>query len=68
MEKEHVTGKIDELKGQVKQGAGKATDNPKLQGEGMIDEAKGKLKQAYADVKESIKDSDKDAGTDIHNR
>jgi uncharacterized protein YjbJ (UPF0337 family) len=65
MEKENVTGKIDEIKGKLKQGAGKATDNPKLQGEGAIDEAKGKLKQAYGNAKGAIKDSDKAAGSDV---
>ena len=68
MEKEHVTGKVDELKGKAKQGVGKATDDPGLQGEGMVDEAKGHIKQAYGDLKDSIKDSDKKAGTDIHNK
>lgn len=68
MEKEHITGKYDELKGKAKQGVGKATDNPKLEGEGMVDEAKGKVKQAYGDAKDAIKGSDKDAGTDIHNK
>ena len=68
MEKEHVTGKIDELKGKGKQGIGKATDDPGLQGEGMMDEAKGKVKQAYGDVKDAIKGTDKSAGTDIHNK
>jgi uncharacterized protein YjbJ (UPF0337 family) len=68
MEKEQVTGKMDELKGKVKQGIGKATDDPGLQGEGVLDEAKGKLKQAYGNVKDAIKDSDKTAGTDVNNK
>ncbi len=68
MEKEHVTGKVDELKGKAKQGVGEATDNPGLQGEGLVDEAKGKIKQGYADVKEAIKDSDKAAGSDVNKK
>jgi uncharacterized protein YjbJ (UPF0337 family) len=68
MEKEQVTGKVDELKGKVKQGIGKATDDPGLQGEGVLDETKGKLKQAYGNVKEAIKDSDKAAGTDVNEK
>jgi uncharacterized protein YjbJ (UPF0337 family) len=68
MEKEHVTGKIDELKGKAKQGVGKATDDPGLQGEGVIDEGKGKLKQAYGDFKNAVKGSDKTAGSDINNK
>lgn len=68
MEKEHVTGKVDELKGRAKQGVGGATDDHGLQAEGVLDEAKGKVKQAYGDVKQSIKESDKKAGSDVNNK
>lgn len=68
MEKEHVTGKVDELKGKAKQGVGKATDDPGLQGEGMVDEVKGKVKQAYGDVKDAIKGSDKKAGSTVRGK
>ncbi|HEY1948657.1 MAG TPA: CsbD family protein [Bryobacteraceae bacterium] len=68
MEKEQVTGKLDQLKGKVKQGIGKATDDPGLQGEGVLDETKGKLKQAYGNLKDTIKDSDKAAGTDVNKK
>lgn len=68
MEKEHVTGKVDELKGKAKQGIGRATDDPGLETEGVLDEAKGKVKQAYGDLKDTIKGADKDAGTDINRK
>lgn len=68
MEKEHITGKVDELKGKAKQGVGDVTDDPGMKGEGLMDEAKGKIKQAYGDVKDAIKGTDKAAGTDIHNK
>jgi uncharacterized protein YjbJ (UPF0337 family) len=68
MEKEQVTGKVDELKGKVKQGVGRATNNPNLQGEGVVDEAKGKVKQGYGDVKDAIKRTDKDAGSDVNDK
>ena len=68
MEKEHVTGKVDELKGKVKQGVGKATNDPKLQGEGVLDEAKGNVKQTFGDVKKTIKDTDKEAGSDVNDK
>ena len=66
MEKEHVTGKVDELKGKVKQGVGNATNDPGLQTEGTMDEVKGKVKQAYGDVKDAVKGSDRAAGSDIN--
>ena len=65
MEKEQVTGKIDELKGKAKQAVGGATGNPNLQDEGTVDEAKGKIKQAYGDVKDTVNKADRQAGTDI---
>jgi uncharacterized protein YjbJ (UPF0337 family) len=68
MEKEQVTGKIDELKSKAKQGIGKATNNPNLQDEGVVDEAKGKVKQAYGDVKNTIKHTDKKAGSDVNDK
>ncbi len=68
MEKEQVTGKIDELKGKAKQGIGKATDDPGVQGEGLVDEAKGKIKQAFGDAKEAVKDADRKAGTDVDHK
>jgi uncharacterized protein YjbJ (UPF0337 family) len=68
LEKEHVTGKIDELKGKAKQGVGRATDDPGLENEGVFDEVKGKVKQAFGDVKDAVKGADKEAGTDINNK
>jgi uncharacterized protein YjbJ (UPF0337 family) len=68
MAKEHVTGKMDKLKGRVKQGIGKAAGNPRLQGEGVMDEAKGEVKQAYGDVKDTIKRTDKKAGSDVNGK
>ncbi|HEX4165238.1 MAG TPA: CsbD family protein [Bryobacteraceae bacterium] len=68
MEKEHVTGKVDELKGKAKQGVGKATDDPGLQGEGIVDETKGKVKQAFGDVKDAIKGADRKASTDVNRK
>ena len=68
MEKEQVTGKVDELKGKAKQGIGNATDDPELHGEGVLDEAKGKVKQTYGDVKDTIKGADKAAGSDVNDK
>jgi uncharacterized protein YjbJ (UPF0337 family) len=68
MEKEHVTGKIDELKGKAKQGIGNATDDPELQSEGAVDELKGKVKQTFGDIKGAIRGADKAAGSDVNNK
>ncbi len=68
MEKEHVTGKVDELKGKAKQGVGSATGDTELQTEGVIDEGKGKIKQAFGDLKDAVKGADKSAGSDVNDK
>jgi uncharacterized protein YjbJ (UPF0337 family) len=68
LEKEQITGKVDELKGKAKQGIGKATDDPGLQADGMVDEAKGKFTQAFGDVKDAIKQTDKGAGSGVNDK
>jgi uncharacterized protein YjbJ (UPF0337 family) len=62
--KDRIEGNVDELKGEAKQGIGRATDNPDLEAEGEGDELKGKGKQAWGHVKdagEKVKDAVKDA-------
>lgn len=68
MEKEQVTGKVDEVKGKAKQAAAGVTGNAGLHNEGVVDEGKGKVKQAYGDVKDAIKDADRKAGTDVNDK
>jgi uncharacterized protein YjbJ (UPF0337 family) len=50
-----AANKVTEVKGQVKQAAGKATDDPTLEAEGKADETKGNLKQAAEKVKDAFK-------------
>ena len=68
MEKEQVTGKIDELKGKFKQGVGNATGDPNLHDEGVVDELKGKVKHGFGDFKDAVKGADREAGSDINNK
>ena len=68
MEKEQVTGKIDKVKGKTKQAVAGVTGNPNLHNEGVVDEAKGKVKEAYGNVKDTIKDADREAGTDLNDK
>jgi uncharacterized protein YjbJ (UPF0337 family) len=48
--------KAQELKGDAKEGVGRATDDEELQAEGQADQAKGNLKQAGEKVKDAFKD------------
>ena len=50
-----VSNKAEELKGKVKEGVGRATDDRDLEAEGHGDQAKGNLKQAGEKVKDVFK-------------
>jgi uncharacterized protein YjbJ (UPF0337 family) len=50
-----IDAKADQLKGQVKEGVGRTTDNPDLEAEGHGDQAKGNLKEAGEKVKDVFK-------------
>jgi len=44
-------GTMKDLKGKVKEGVGKATDDPNLRDEGTLDQAEGKIQKKAGDVK-----------------
>ncbi|MBN2993602.1 CsbD family protein [Pseudomonas cedrina subsp. fulgida] len=50
-----VKGMANEAVGNIKQGVGKATDNDKLQVEGVIQEKKGEAQQAVGKTKDAVK-------------
>ena len=50
-----MKNKAQELSGEGKEAAGKATDNPDLEAEGHKDQAAGNLKQAGEKVKDVFK-------------
>jgi uncharacterized protein YjbJ (UPF0337 family) len=50
-----MKNKAEELSGQGKEAAGKATDNRDLEAEGKADHASGNLKQAGEKVKDVFK-------------
>ena len=50
-----IDAKADQLKGQVKEGLGRATDDRDLEAEGHGDQAKGNLKQAGEKIKDVFK-------------
>jgi uncharacterized protein YjbJ (UPF0337 family) len=47
--------KAQELKGQVKEAAGRASDNPRLEAEGRGDQTRANLKQAVEKVKDAFR-------------
>jgi uncharacterized protein YjbJ (UPF0337 family) len=57
MNKEQVTGRVDEAKGKLKEEWGKATKDTEKHVEGLADQAKGKIKKAFGDAKEEDKET-----------
>ncbi len=55
--KDKAKGLANEAAGNVKQAAGKATDNDKLTAEGMAQERKGEAQQALGKVKGAVGNS-----------
>lgn len=59
--KEHeVEGKIDQLKGAVKEGFGALTGNRSTEAEGKVERAKGAIQEGYGKLKSDLTDEDPD--------
>ena len=56
MNKDQVKGRAEDAKGKVKEVAGKAVGNERLESEGKTDQVKGKAQAGYGDAKENVKD------------
>ncbi|TPI14062.1 CsbD family protein [Mesorhizobium sp. B4-1-3] len=52
---DQVAGLAKQMKGSVKQAAGKATGNRRTQVEGAADKLAGKVQKTYGDVKDKVK-------------
>jgi uncharacterized protein YjbJ (UPF0337 family) len=57
MDREHVKGAADKVKGAVKETAGKLTGDEKLQAEGKMDKAKGAAHNVAGDLKDAARDA-----------
>jgi uncharacterized protein YjbJ (UPF0337 family) len=57
---ERDKGKLEEIKGDVKERIGGATKDRDLQTEGWAEEKKGKIRQGIEDVKDAVKRDDPD--------
>jgi uncharacterized protein YjbJ (UPF0337 family) len=56
-----IEGKGEELKGEMKEKIGDATDNRDMEAEGRADQMSGKVEQAVEDAKDSLRDLDEDS-------
>ncbi|KIQ00651.1 MULTISPECIES: CsbD family protein [Rhizobium/Agrobacterium group] len=57
MDKNRIEGAAKELKGTIKEAAGKLTGNKKLEAEGKIDKAAGEVQSTVGKSKDSVRDA-----------
>jgi uncharacterized protein YjbJ (UPF0337 family) len=57
MNKDQVKGRVQQAKGTIKDGIGKATGDAGLRGEAAVDKAAGKTQATYGDAKAKVKNA-----------
>lgn len=57
MDRDRIEGAADKAKGSIKEAAGKATGDTKLQVEGKADKAAGSVKNAIGGAKDAVRDA-----------
>lgn len=57
MNRDELDGKVDKLKGQIKQGIGEATDDQQLHDEGVADEAAGNVQEGFGKARRKVGDA-----------
>jgi uncharacterized protein YjbJ (UPF0337 family) len=57
MNQDQIKGRVEQAKGAIKEGTGKALDDRDLEAEGSVDKAAGKTQATYGDAKEKVKDA-----------
>jgi uncharacterized protein YjbJ (UPF0337 family) len=62
MNKDEFDGKVDQVKGRIKQGAGDLTDNDQLRDEGAADEASGDVQEGFGKGRRKVGDAIDDVG------
>ena len=59
MDREQVKGTAEKVKGSIKDTAGKAMGDKKMQTEGNAEKAKGSARNVAGDIKDAVKQSSK---------
>ena len=57
MDKDRMNGTADQVKGSIKEAAGKVTGDTKLKVEGAMDKTKGKVESAVGRAKDDLRNS-----------
>jgi uncharacterized protein YjbJ (UPF0337 family) len=55
MDKDRTEGSAKNIKGNIKEGVGKAVGDSKLESEGKMDKAGGKIQNAVGGIKDAIR-------------
>lgn len=55
MNKDQVKGRVEEVKGAVKETTGKIVGNKDLEAKGMVQKVAGKTQAGYGEAKEKVK-------------
>jgi uncharacterized protein YjbJ (UPF0337 family) len=50
-----ISNKAEELRGEAKEGVGKATDDQELEAQGKLDQSKANVKQAGEKIKDAFR-------------
>ena len=62
MNKDELDGKVDQVKGRVKQGVGDLTNNERLRDEGVADEAAGEVQEGFGRGRRKVGEAIEDLG------
>ena len=65
MNKDELDGKVDQLKGKVKQATGDLTDNERLHDEGVADEAGGEIQEGFGRGRRKVGEAIEDLGENL---
>jgi uncharacterized protein YjbJ (UPF0337 family) len=63
--KDEVKGKWDQVKGDIKETAGRAVDDRDLEAEGHADNAKGDLREGFGRARRKVGEAIEDVGEDL---
>jgi uncharacterized protein YjbJ (UPF0337 family) len=56
VDKDRIKGKIEQIKGEVKERIGGATKDRSTQAEGFLENKKGKVREGFGEAKDAMKD------------
>ncbi len=57
MNNDELNGKVDRLKGKIKEGVGNATNDEDLRGEGIADQAAGNVEEGFGKARRKVGDA-----------